>query len=91
MTAATVDEPVDTFTADTIAEELGLEHPGALVIATYPTELRRAAAARAVDDRRAALGLYVTLYEERYGHRLDLRDVISRDDLYAELTLLAIA
>ena len=88
MTAATVEA--------TLALELGLEHPAAILLADQladlPDDARRPAAGRAAADRLAALGLLRTLLVERYGTGVPpLERIVAGDTLYADLTILAIA
>lgn len=78
------------------ATALGLEHPSAIRLADQLEEhpepqLRREAAARALADRRADLGLYRTLLVERYGSAPTLERIIDNDTLYGDLAVLTIA
>lgn len=94
MSAATIHHPrpaTPIVARLSPADVYGLERPAARRLAELPTDARRAAATRAAADRRAALALYVDLYAERYGHRLNLSAVEAGDDLLAELLILAIA
>jgi len=88
MTAATVEAQ--------LAAELGLEHDSAIRLAaqleSLPDDVRRPAASRAVADRLADLGLLRTLLVERYGAGVPpLARIVADDQLYADLTILAIA
>lgn len=88
MTAATVEA--------SLATELGLEHDSAIRLAHQleglPDDARRPAAARAAADRLSDLGLLRDLLVERYGAGVPpLARIVAADELYADLTILAIA
>ena len=83
------------MTAATV-EELGLEHPSALRLAHQLADVAddgvpHAQAARAAQHPRADLTLYRVLLVERYGPAPPLDRILARDELLAELTVLAIA
>lgn len=91
MTAATVE-------AASLALELALEHPSAIALADQleglADDVRRPAATRAAADRLADLTLYRALLVERYGASAGvppLSRIVAADQLYGDLTILAIA
>jgi hypothetical protein len=87
MTAATVEA--------SLATTLRLEHDSAIRLADQlegePVDVRRPAAARALLDRLADLKLLRTLLVERDGTAPSLERLVAGDQLYADLTILAIA
>ena len=89
MTAATI---TATPPVPALAIELGLETPRACRLAAIPdVGVRRQAAARELADRRSDLALLRTLLVEAYGTAPPLAKLEARDEVLAELTVLAVA